>query len=445
MRGGTIGPEPQLLEAMRAILSGLRAHTPPSDRLQRAAALETLLASASGPTTNIHLVCEYAVHVLKMPHSSATARNRLAGIQLMDDIVNHVPFATLGTGEWHETCVELVQACLRPSSMRAMRSRLQLFERFLVERGILQTRANWKDGELQIGREVSWQPVVLPGEMQKLADAAQAEEQRGLAVATLVGGGLGLRCSELAGLGIHDVFRGGLGELYVRRSKSDYSERSLPVRLLLPPSVLQVIEAYHAWRLGAANLSTNLWLVDPQGQPYSPDSLGQAFGRLTQQVLKRRLGMHALRRSFAAWLLLRWLAATDEIPPISDEASLTVEMFSKPALDRVREAFELSATKAYGLGALWILAAFLGHASPEVSVSYYLSSLEWLQFFMINPGPSRQVGIQAAAQVIGLTVRQLQELIPQSQRARGKVPLERLLELAIDRIDWADQATNLLT
>jgi hypothetical protein len=257
--------------------------------------------------------------------------------------------------------------------------------------------------------------------------------------ATLIGGGLGLRCSELARLDIPDVFRSGFGELYVRRSKSDYSERTLPERLMLLPSARQVIEAYHAWRLGAAHLSTDRWLVDPQGEPYSPDSLGQAFGRLTQRVLRRRLGMHALRRSFAAWLLLRWLAATDEIPPISDGTSLTAEMFSKPALDRVREAFELSATKAYGLGALWILAAFLGHASPEVSVSYYLSSLEWLQFFMIDSGPSRQVGIQEAARIAGVSARQLQALIPQSEHARGKVPLETLLELATARIVRADR------
>lgn len=442
VRGGAIVPQPQLLDAMQAILSGLRAHTPQSNRLQRAAALETLLAGASGPTTNIHLVCDYAVHVLRDAGSSATARNRLAGILLMDDIVNHVPFATLGAPEWQEACVELVQACLRPSSMQTMRSRLRLFERFLVDRRVLHSRANWKDGELQIGREVSWQPVVLPGEMQKLADAAQAEGQRGLAVATLVGGGLGLRCSELAGLGIYDVFRGGFGELYVQRSKSDYSERSLPVRLLLPPSVLQVIEAYHAWRLEAAHLSTDRWLVDPQGQPYSPDSLGQAFGRLTERILKRRLGMHALRRSFAAWLLLRWLAAKEEIQPIKDESPVIEEMFSEAALNRVREAFELSATKAYGLGALWILAAFLGHASPEVSVSYYLSSLEWLQFFMIDPGSARQVGIQAAAQIAGVSARQLQTSIPQSERPRGKVPLDTLCKFAIGRIKRADRKSQ---
>lgn len=74
--------------------------------------------------------------------------------------------------------------------------------------------------------------------------------------------------------------------------------------------------------------------------------------------------------------LLRYLAATGQILPVSDGSALGAERVSAVALAAVRQAVELAATRAPELGGLWIIAALLGHASPAVSVSYYLNSLE---------------------------------------------------------------------
>lgn len=73
-------------------------------------------------------------------------------------------------------------------------------------------------------------------------------------------------------------------------------------------------------------------------------------------------------------------------------------------------------TEAAQAGGQGALAVVLGHASPDISVAYYLSSLEWLQFLMVDLGPPLFVGIHQGALVASLSARQLQQLIPLSSR-----------------------------
>jgi|GEM_PF-3140652 len=436
--GADVVATPLSVEA-RHLLSQLRAHTsttPKQEREVLATQLDVLLKrySVSDAPSNAHLVCWFAVDLLRRADASATVRNTLNGLWLLDEATAGIPFVTLSAAERHDRCVDLVQGCVSPGAMSAMRNRLRAWCRFLRNHAYIAEEPRWRDPELMAPQETNPQPVLLFRQIEQLLARARAKSDA-LEAATLAARFGGLRRTELCSLVTGDVLRGPLGLTRIVVSKSAAGIRVLPLALLMPPPALCRAAAYHERRLQAAGPAAP-WLVNADGTAWTPDALGRAFERLAERALGRPYGLHTLRRSFAALLLIQVMAAFGLCKPARERGStLCRDAMSPEALARIRRVFgELTIARNPEVTASWVIASLLGHAAPTISYGYYLGSVEWIQYLLdLGDGMDAALLVHEVATVLGLTgPRQIQNLV--KHRPGGRVALTVVKDLLVRRI-----------
>jgi len=419
------------------LLRQLRAHTALTHREERealAAQLDGLLNRypVSEVPSNAHLVCEFAIDLLRHANSSATVRNTLNGLWLIDGATGEIPFVTLSAAERHDRLVDLLQGCVSPGARVTMRNRLRAWCGFLRRHNYIVEEPRWRDPELVASQETNPQPVLLFGQVERLLARAEMEA---LKVAILLARFGGLRRTELCSLMTGDVLRGPLGLTRIAVSKSAAGIRVPPLALLMPPSAMHCVTAYHARQLQAAGPSAP-WLVTDDNEAWTPDELGRAFQQVAMHALGESYGLHTLRRSFACWLLVQAMAAFGLCRPVHERSKLCKESMSPEGLNRIRRVFgELTVARNPEVSASWVVASLMGHLAPTITYGYYLGSVEWIQYLFEDTEMRGALQVHEVATLLGFAgPRQIQYLVPPKQRPNGRVPLNTIKKLLVARL-----------
>jgi integrase len=161
-------------------------------------------------------------------------------------------------------------------------------------------------------------PAPTPDDVRRLIDVA-AERNPILATVVSLAATTGLRRGELCGLRWSDIDLDG-GTLHVRRSVKRALDDSWTTgdtkshkdrRLALDPASIVLLRAHRVLVDQTAQAAGVTLVADPYvltmdptaGQPWKPDTLGQAFGRLCAAAGVNGFTIHSLRHFAASYLI----------------------------------------------------------------------------------------------------------------------------------------------
>lgn len=230
----------------------------------------------------------------------------------------------------------------------------------------------------------------------------------------------GLRREEATILTVADFQEGPETLLWVRHSKTKAGIRVIPLNLLVPERELAILRLQHgtARTLGAGRaISTIPFLPSDTGTFAKPES----FGRLASTYMKGYLhagSAHDLRHSFATWFLVRWYLAFHPIPPTALSKEFHHRVFSDQQMHDFKKLFLGHSHCAHRNGAtavtrpLLVLQTLIGHACPEITLSVYAHSLDWIYFLhLLRSGDDhfKEAGFPAS-----LTIPQAANLLHQT-------------------------------
>jgi integrase len=198
----------------------------------------------------------------------------------------------------------------------------------------------------------------------------------------------GLRASEARRLTLANVVmndRLDILDIEVLRGKTPNARRRLPLAILAPPHIVEMIRSYWNERRAEFADPARLGQIALFGPQRMRDRyLYQAITRLGREMLKEFLGetltLHALRHCFCTLLFLRWYAIRHR--DITDDLRDRSHAIYQPKLmARLSDFFavmpeEDGEIRPYDLVSMTKLT---GHASPETLFQFYVHSFSVVQ------------------------------------------------------------------
>jgi site-specific recombinase XerD len=230
----------------------------------------------------------------------------------------------------------------------------------------------------------------------------------------------GVRVSEFANLKISNIIHDEGLVLCVRASKTESSERNIPIHLLAPEYYLKELSDYLKEKR-SENIGSGLLFPQYNGKRWDTSHLASEVGRLFESIGIKNMRFHYLRHAFANWFLMRWFVAfhADYVP--TDLPFMENELFRDPYITKLKRLI-LGMNNKTGQDtftyALAVLARLIGHGGPLVTMKNYIHCGDWL-FYLLSKG-SETMEVQ-------ITSRQAQELLqlsypslPSEFKGRGK-------------------------
>lgn len=205
----------------------------------------------------------------------------------------------------------------------------------------------------------------------------------------------GLRSGEIANLTLNDVVTSPFElVIYVRKGKTPSAKRSLPLHLIAPPEVIQVIRAYTTLRWDFYNeykkdaksrdetilTPKEVYLLSTSGDCRT--NTARTAVRQTLDKLKDEAGsevdLHLLRHSFASHLFLRWYTCRhpDFVAQLSDQQHW---FFSEEGLDNLRIFFGEKPGKPIpdtNITAFVHIMKLFGHKTTKTLFQVYIHSFD---------------------------------------------------------------------
>jgi len=292
--------------------------------------------------------------------------------------------------------------------------------------------------------------VLTPREYQRAREVLQQRAlDNGLAecqeIILILGFRLGLRrgeaysrlFSDFAGLEDPKISR---PELLVRpnkhaRIKSETSTRRLPLDVLLTPDELLRLRHFHKQRrsLVSGQATVRPIFAETAGN-YWPAVTSSLFDPLTQ-LLQEVTGdcnfrFHHLRHSFVTFTLLRLM----ETSPGG---------FFRPEWQRSECGIDLLPSSHKCLWeqanlpdpgqALWLIAMWAGHASPQVTLECYSHLLDWLVGRYLQERHNPDLSLDSQRSLLGKSPLALEKLRNRQSLSRAPTPAGEIAQMLADR------------
>lgn len=245
----------------------------------------------------------------------------------------------------------------------------------------------------------------------------------------------GLRREEVAQLRVADFQEGVETVLWVGHSKTTAGIRVIPLSLLVPEKELGILHRQYqtAQALASGRATSDVPLVpSDDGGFCRPDSLGNWASRLLQEYLGAG-SAHDLRHSFATWFLVRWYLAFHSFSQAQLPQAFRHRVFLESEMKAFRQLFLRQTQPDSRKGAtavtrpLFVLQTLIGHACPEITLSVYAHSLDWIYYLYLlrsdpdHPQPVEFPSAPTIAQAATL-LRQTPESLRARRRKGQKVP-----------------------
>jgi integrase len=288
------------------------------------------------------------------------------------------------------------------------------------------SRVNWANPDLSVTARATVQDLLLPWEIDGVrACLVEDAKQRGplLDMFILLAAYAGLRRSEACGLRLGQVHLG--NEILIRVDVSKTASgtgRWIPLHLLLPCEDLERFRGFCANRLREAAGDPEALLLATVDRPTAldPKELARRVSRELKKRTGKRVTYHSLRHSFASLFPIRWFVAFHGREAVGSLKSLLdIPLFSEEALLRFRQLFG----SLNGNHPFEILSVLLGHSGPDVTVTSYTHTLDWLQRLYVDRecavGKEPRLSIHQAAAALRLSLPSAYQRFPQAKKGRG--------------------------
>lgn len=349
------------------------------------------------------------------------------------------------------TLVHIVAECMQyydnPESQRNVKKSFQSFFQHATLQGVLPPIC-WNDQELWVYRDAEDRPVFTYRDIDYLLTHIMSEATSGdysevhatrLQSFFILCFYAGLRREEATLLTVADFEEGPETLLWVRHSKTKAGIRVIPLSLLVPEKERAILHRqYRTARALASGRATSEipLLPSDEGTFCRPD----LFGEWASTLMKRYLGAgsaHDLRHSFATWFLVRWYLTFHPIPNAKLPKAFLPHIFSQHALKPFRQLFLRPSCPGSRKGAtavtrpLFALQTLIGHACPEITLSVYAHSLDWIYYLhLLRSGSPQGRHLDFPSTLTFQQVAPLLLLTPASLYARRKKrqPVPRTLD-----------------
>jgi integrase len=390
---------------------------------------------------NLASVLRWVVWQLQFPHGTRQLRQENAmstiaiRVQPLRSLIElWLPDTRLGDlneDGWVDFVLNAMGAPVRtPKARTLMRKRLKALYAYLYvyenrpDRPM--SRVNWANPDLSVAARATAQDLLLPWEINDVRTSlAEGTKARGplLDIFILLAAYAGLRLSEACGLHLRQVHLGNETLIRVGVSKTaSGTGRWIPLHLLLPREDLERFRRFYANRLREAIGDPEALLLATADRPtaFDPKELARRVSRELKKRTGKRVTYHSLRHSFASLFPLRWFVAFHGREAAGSLKSLLdTPLFSEEALLRFRQLFgSLNGNRPFE-----ILSVLLGHSGPDVTVTSYTHTLDWLQRLYIDrecaAGKEPRLSIRQAAAVLKLSLPSAYQRFPQAKKGRG--------------------------
>lgn len=298
--------------------------------------------------------------------------------------------------------VEIIEECMyaydNPESQRKIKEAFRSFLKW-AHRKQLVPKIPWSDSALHVYKDAKERAIVSFRDIDKLLahittqvehNRLSAERGARFRIFCILAFFGGLRSREVVRLTVQDlVVMGPEILLWIRRSKTRHGIRLLPLHALIPdPYLTEVVDFHHAAAQGAGPAHDMPLLPGDDGQFCRSSFFGRPIGRFMKKILGFG-SAHTLRHGFATWFLVRTdlllhgrpeHLTTPEFSHVVFEphamAQFSFVIFGKPleALPHGAKAFPRP---------VHILSTLMGHACPEITLSIYAHSLDWVYFLIL--------------------------------------------------------------
>ncbi|MBS8241670.1 site-specific integrase [Marinobacter lipolyticus] len=243
--------------------------------------------------------------------------------------------------------------------------------------------------------------------------------------------------SDFPGLDIPELES---AELLVRpnknaRIKSDTSTRRLPLNVLLMDDELRKLEQFYQRRrdLVPGNPRGKALFGDVVGTHW-PAIIARLFDPVTRALKEvtgdSRFRFHHLRHSFVTLTFLRLIEGSpcEFIPSAWREGER-----GDPLLPHTDTVFGRLARLSDTGQALWQLAMWAGHASPQVTMECYLHLLDWSVGRFLNKRHNPELSIRAQQVLLDKRPAALEKFRSRKALSRAPTPAHEIAEVVSDK------------
>jgi integrase len=403
--GTTIpGPFKADHRAMQRKVQGLINHLSPQT-------LRNLAPNQRPVYENARYVFEWLHWLLSSSRSTNTARNYFFNLLIfVYHQFGNTPLADMKSAD---RLADIVADCMRcydaPNTQRGVKTSFQSFFGFIAAR-IPLPPINWRDSNLAVYHDADDRPVFTYRDidylLSRITDDARARDKSEAHMTRLQAFVIlcfyaGLRRGEAVTLSTDDFDDGPETLLWVGHSKTRAGIRVIPLHLLIPDRHLEILRAQ--WKAALAQArsqhrESGPLLPTDQGEWCTPESFGQWISTLMKRHLKAG-SAHDLRHSFATWFLVRWYLAFHPIPNALPRKEFPDEIFGTTAQAKFRALLLGTVHQGRRCGAeslsrpLSVLHTMLGHACPEITLSIYAHSLDWIYYLHLLQDGANTTGL----------------------------------------------------
>lgn len=391
----------RLVRSLKAISRSSHGKFTQRDRVHEAhAAINTLLEEADDLAPNaksaLHLALQWTRSRLSPQHlhnnpkvgAIVTDLSRIFTARLLR-VPESIDLSAWETEE-HETFIEehLADSSLAPATQAATAAAFRQVYRFANANGYtdsVDTRFTHADTSFGTRRA----QVLSPYGFDFFLDSLQAMQTRDaqlIAAACAIGYYAGLRAGEILLLTLNDVIIGD-GEIWIQilRGKTPAARRQIPLHLLAPDAICDLVRATYGMRRGEFRPSANLqeiFLFGPEGVPDRYERGALIDVAITE--LQARFGadvvFHSLRHAFASWILVRWYALRypDSIKVLAANGHV---VFQPDAQERFAELFSLvpgQPPDPSDPSALVVISKLMGHLGQQTLFARYVHTFQIL-------------------------------------------------------------------
>lgn len=397
-----LSPDIRLFYAIETIRRSVRRDATRAEIAQAAHTLQSVLDRLM-PTTDaltFNVRC-YGLWVLHLLTRAARGRPRPGTVNTRASAVATrfaptfamKPFTTWQGDDW----LIALQARMLPHRTTNVRTAVKQFRDFLVERRLApSTPVAWNHRSLRKPPVARAYPLVTFDDFDRAFHLPAAEgvpvELHDIVKAKMVlGFGLGVRSEAATQLRLGDFTVEGEFMMTIRRDKTYYGRRSIPLKQLLTPPYLEFLRDFYVQRRAAERGRKNAYLLSTpgHGRAYDPSYLASLTAVFLTTVVPEPLSFHDLRHAFASWFLVRALVATGAVtlPPVHGFAQASV--FQASALEALRElvlGFHAS-TRGHETVSHYVvvLSFLLGHSNPETTLMRYCHTAELILWLLQDP------------------------------------------------------------
>ncbi|MBA5864871.1 MAG: tyrosine-type recombinase/integrase [Nitrospira sp. CR1.1] len=344
--------------------------------------------------------------------------------------------------------IDIICDCMdcydNPGSQAEVRKSFQSFLNWMANEGLIE-QIKWNNIALHVYRDAKDRAIVSFEDIDKLLrDIDQSVEGRRFSseqaaryrIFIILCFFLGLRSREAVRLMLtdFDVTHHGI-LLWILRSKTRHGIRCLPADLLIPePYLTELVTFYHRVKEQAGLSQATPLLPDDDGNLCRSSYYGKRIGKRMKKVLDYG-SPHDLRHGFATWFLVRSDFLLHGKPCQLSSSEFDHPVFQQPAMTQFSHLLFSRPLSAVSRGEqalarpIALLSRLLGHSCPEITLSIYAHSLDWIYYFALlrqedNPtllGTPVRLGPQQAANLL------VQSPENQSQNEFSRTPTLRTI------------------